>query len=307
MVRLSKPLYLSSPIVGVAAALVLGVGIFFMVKEDVPSSWPYLILGGVGLLYTGGLALVFYYKMWESIQDGYARTSPGKAVGFMFIPFFNLYWIFQAIWGFSKDYNAYVDRYAINTRKLPEGLFLAFSVLPLTAWIPFFGIAASAVQLILFVIIVSLVCDAVNALPPLQGEIIAPPVLEMRASGGEAAPLRRLPARPLSLYCLSGEFAHETIMVPDDGISIGRDPTRVNLVLSASEVSGVHARVQPEPKSAKIWLEDLRSLNGTFYCQQSAGGRGGSGWLPLQGKILLSPGARFRLAVDGPAFEIRES
>src|SRR6202035_3460537 len=124
MVRLSKALYLTSPIVSIVASIVLGIGVFFA-KGDFSSVIPYLVLGCLALLYAGILALVLYYKMWESIQDGHARTSPGKAIGFLFIPFFNLYWIFQLLWGFAQDYNAYVDRHAVNTKKLPEGLFLA--------------------------------------------------------------------------------------------------------------------------------------------------------------------------------------
>jgi hypothetical protein len=38
---------------------------------------------------------VILWKMWSSIQDGNARTTPGKAIGFLFIPFFNIYWIFK--------------------------------------------------------------------------------------------------------------------------------------------------------------------------------------------------------------------
>jgi hypothetical protein len=38
------------------------------------------------------------YRAWKCLQPGgLARTTPGKAIGFLFIPFFNLYWIFQAI------------------------------------------------------------------------------------------------------------------------------------------------------------------------------------------------------------------
>ena len=55
-------------------------------------------------------ALVFFYLMlyrfWDLIQDGEARTTPGKGVGFCFIPFYNLYWNFIAVWGLAKDMNA---------------------------------------------------------------------------------------------------------------------------------------------------------------------------------------------------------
>ena len=58
------------------------------------------IIVGVPILIA---AAVFYfimlYRLWQTVQDGRARTTPGKAIGFLFIPFFNIYWQFVAIWG----------------------------------------------------------------------------------------------------------------------------------------------------------------------------------------------------------------
>ena len=53
------------------------------------------------------------WRMWSAIQDGHARTTPGKAIGFLFIPFFNVYWIFQVWGGFPADYNKYSERYRL--------------------------------------------------------------------------------------------------------------------------------------------------------------------------------------------------
>jgi len=310
MVRLSKALYLTSPIVSIVAFIVVKIGLLFVARSDFAGSAAYLILGILGSLYSEILALVLFYKMWESIQDGHARTSPGKAIGFLFIPFFNFYWIFQVLWGFAKDYNAYLVRHAVSAKKLPEGLFLACVILPLlvcatvplTTWIPFLYIFTAIAYWIVFTVVVAQVCDAVNTLPRLAN-----------AAGAELdrARVGQLPnpqhAHRLSLYCVSGEFANETLVIPTEGVSIGRDPARVNLVLASSAVSGFHARVLPEGRSAQVWLEDMHSLNGTFYHPRGGGGQAESDWIQLQGKILLSPGARFRLAVDGPEFEIRGS
>ena len=309
MVKLSKTFYVSSAIVGFVASIVFSVGAFFIMKSDATESLPYLVIGGIGLVFAGIVAMVFYYKSWESIQDGYARTTPGKAIGFLFIPFFGLYWIFQAVWGFSKDYNSYVDRHALPATKVSEGLFLTLSILPLTGIIPFVGLVTGPVQWIVFAMAVSQACEGINALATNQdGRMDKPPAIEIRAAiRAEEVLGKRLPGRALSLYCIAGEFARETLMLPADGISIGRDPTRVNLVLGSSEISGAHARVLPDPKSGQVWLEDLRSLNGTFYAKNAAERVRDAGWVQLQGKVLLAPGARFRLAVDGPEFEIRES
>jgi hypothetical protein len=111
------------------------------------------------------LFVVVVCKMWAAIQDGHARTDPGRAVGFLFIPFFNIYWAFQALSGFAKDYNSYLERHGLNLRRLPEGIFVAYIILCLGAWIPFLGWLLVAANVVVGTIMIAKVCDAVNALP----------------------------------------------------------------------------------------------------------------------------------------------
>ena len=42
------------------------------------------------------------YQYWKLIPADNALTTPGKAVGFLFIPGFNFYWGFVALWGLGK-------------------------------------------------------------------------------------------------------------------------------------------------------------------------------------------------------------
>lgn len=102
-----------------------------------------------------------------------------------------------------------------------------------------------------------------------------------------------------SLYCVAGEFAHDTITLPADGLYIGRDPSKVNLVLSSPEISGVHAYIRPDGGS-QVSLEDWNSLNGTYYRSDAL-----SEWVKLKGKIMLSRGAHFRLGDKVVEFEVR--
>lgn len=122
-------------------------------------------LASLAMLYSSVIGLIVWYKAWASIQDGNARTTPGKAIGFLFIPLFNLYWMFQAIWGFSKDYNSYVQRHQIGVTSLPEGLFLASCVLPFVGLIPILGVLAGIAEFIVVIMVVLKVIDGVNALP----------------------------------------------------------------------------------------------------------------------------------------------
>jgi len=112
-------------------------------------------------------------------------------------------------------------------------------------------------------------------------------------------------ANAASLYCLSGEYAHDSVQIPETGLYIGRDPSKANLVLSSHEVSSVHAHVQPEPGGSKVWVEDWNSLNGTYYQPEGQGLP--QQWTQIKGKVLLARGARFRLGDDIAVFEIRAS
>jgi hypothetical protein len=133
-----------------------------------------MLMAWLPMMYGAVVVLVLFYKMWAAIQDGHARTTPGKAVGFLFIPLFNLYWAFQAIWGFAKDYNAYLIRHSVNAPKLPEGLFLAYVILVLCAVIPLLGLLLALVNFVILIIMVMKICDAINALPTAPSAAVAP-------------------------------------------------------------------------------------------------------------------------------------
>lgn len=60
------------------------------------------------------LQFVLLYQFWQINQDGFSSTTPGRAVGFMFLPFFNLYWIFRAYCGLANDQNRYITRHFDN-------------------------------------------------------------------------------------------------------------------------------------------------------------------------------------------------
>lgn len=160
--RISKAFFLGTIAVGLGIAAVL------IVLGTINNDIELISLSWIPMLPTMIVMVILFYKMWSAIQDGHARTSAGKAIGFLFIPFFNVYWTFQAIWGFSKDYNKFVTRYSLDTVALPEGLFLAYAILVWTTWIPVIGLLFLIVNYFIGIIMVSKICDGVNNLPLLS-------------------------------------------------------------------------------------------------------------------------------------------
>jgi hypothetical protein len=179
--RVSKALYLGSiigaPVLGIIILIVgvIGLALTPTLEAGLPAFSLAVGLAIALFIYAIVMELVLLYKAWKVIQDGSARTSPGKAIGFLFIPFFNFYWIFQAFWGFAKDYNAYVQRHhaasagGISIPVLSVNLFLAYCILSLVAGllssIPFIGFLFVIAYFVLFVMVIIKLCDAINNLP----------------------------------------------------------------------------------------------------------------------------------------------
>lgn len=146
------------------------------------------------------IELVLFYKMWAAMKDSQPSVSPGRAVGFLFIPFFDIYWALLMLTGFTEDYNSFIIRRSIKAERLSMALFLVYAVLfvsvaifvtiPMLCIFPFTGLisrafagyapaawvlvsiaaAAGLGHFITYILVVSKTCNAVNALSAKQGE-----------------------------------------------------------------------------------------------------------------------------------------
>ncbi len=72
---------------------------------------------------------ILLYRHWRLLQGHGARTTPGKAVGFGFIPFYGFYWWFVAYAGLATDNNRYLDEVGITSARMSRGLAIAACVL----------------------------------------------------------------------------------------------------------------------------------------------------------------------------------
>lgn len=96
----------------------------------------FLIFGGILMamgavlgIYSTVIRFMLYYKMWAAIQDDEARISPGKAIGFLFVPLLNIFWSVYMFVGFAKNYNDFADRHSVATERLSKGMFLQYAIL----------------------------------------------------------------------------------------------------------------------------------------------------------------------------------
>ena len=178
MTRMSKRLYFGVLAASFVLMFLCGVPALFLLNSyqiprdmGIDDDLTNLFVAVLGFLALGPFLLtllvlpfVVIYKMWASIRDGNARMTPGKAIGFLFIPFFNLYWLFQVWGGFPTDYNNYVERHRLNISPLGSGIYTAYPVLIVLSVIPFLNILTALAALFVFLVILAKTSDAVNRL-----------------------------------------------------------------------------------------------------------------------------------------------
>lgn len=143
-------------------ALIIGIIIIASSRHGRAAGGFFIGIGAIAYIAACILFCVLLYQIWrfvinESIRQRLTPSieTPGKAVGFMFIPFYNFYWIFQAFGKLPKDLNA-LARAKGSTTMMSEGLGMAIPILLLLCFIPFIGyIAAVTVAFILYPIFFS--------------------------------------------------------------------------------------------------------------------------------------------------------
>jgi len=125
-------------------SLALAVIFSLMTMADRWNQETWMALSFVACIPMAVFHMLILHRGWQSVQDGAAQTSPGKAVGYSFIPFFNLYWIFVAHVGLMKEFNRLAEARGRQDQKVSEGFSLTYCILVATlcfaAFAPAFGV-----------------------------------------------------------------------------------------------------------------------------------------------------------------------
>lgn len=94
--------------------------------------------------------MLWHYHNWELIDADLRKTTPGRAVGFLFIPFYNLYWIFVSFLWLWEGLNEMGKRYkSKDWLEMQVGVPIAFAVLVILSAVPFAVIGAGVLTVIL--------------------------------------------------------------------------------------------------------------------------------------------------------------
>lgn len=146
----------------VAMSMLTPVSVFFLIDGVHYDVIVPLLLGLMTLIAAAVFCSILHYKCWAAVPQQYRCTTPARAIGFLFIPFYNFYWAF------------------ITWPKLVDGLVSAGFKLPSSArhlaivnavvfvcsmtigLIPGFDLLATIAQLVIFILLYRQLVAAIN-------------------------------------------------------------------------------------------------------------------------------------------------
>lgn len=114
------------------AFLAFAGGVMVGIAQSSGSSMTFGLLPLVfGVLLVGIASVYFFmvlFRSWTLLEGSTAKMTPERAVGFLFIPFFNIYWIFRAIKDLADAMNEFIETNNLPVKKISVKLSLAASV-----------------------------------------------------------------------------------------------------------------------------------------------------------------------------------
>jgi len=153
----------------VAAAFFILAGLCLF-GESAPMFLVLLLVGSMPFMVGFILCLVRMHRAWQVVQPatglgrGLNIPTPGQAIGFLFIPFYNFYWFFVAYAGLMKAANALREDRHVPTAPFSEGAATFYGVCCILCLVPVLNIIAVVAICFLLVRIISDATRIVNTI-----------------------------------------------------------------------------------------------------------------------------------------------
>ena len=75
--------------------------------DPIPENYLWMFLLSPVYILAVVFAMILLFKCWKALPEAHRKTTPGKAVGFLFIPLYNFYWVFVSFPALAKGYYLY--------------------------------------------------------------------------------------------------------------------------------------------------------------------------------------------------------
>ncbi|MDR2755006.1 MAG: hypothetical protein LBC20_04810 [Planctomycetaceae bacterium] len=112
------------------------------------------LLSILPLIIASIFSVLFLYAVWQQVPPDIARTTPSKAVIFLFIPFFNIYWQFIAIYGLGRDLNQALKQAGLR-QQVNETVGLTYCIVSIASCIPAISTLIAIASLIIGLVYMS--------------------------------------------------------------------------------------------------------------------------------------------------------
>jgi hypothetical protein len=116
---------------------------------------PIIFLGFLLLIAANIYALVVVYRCWSAIQDGTTDVTPGAAIARLFLPLYNVYWIFVTYKRLATETQTYLrEKTSGIASPISGGLSVTYCILTLLSFIPGLGVLAALVNMIVVSVLI---------------------------------------------------------------------------------------------------------------------------------------------------------
>ncbi len=172
--------YFSTKLYNLFAAYLIGIilgSVFLYIGYSDPREHVVMIVvSALVILASAVFSMMLLYNLWKFIiselkKHGHKPSieTPGKAVGYLFIPLFNFYWVFMAIGKLPVDLNRIsITRTGKNVMANELGIILCITTL--LSVVPVLGMVLALVNLVLMPVFYILAINGIKNIPYSAGE-----------------------------------------------------------------------------------------------------------------------------------------
>jgi CBS domain containing-hemolysin-like protein len=116
-----------------------------------------------------------HYECWKLLPSGYRKTAPEKAVGFLFIPFYNFYWFFISYPCLASGYYKFGKNNNISEIQEQDELAIAYAILSICntffILIPLIRSVTYIAAFVIFVLFYKRIVSYANLVSNMQSKI----------------------------------------------------------------------------------------------------------------------------------------
>lgn len=111
---------------------------------------------------------ILHYRCWKAIPESFRDITPARAVGFLFIPFYNFYWAFVTWPKLAEGLTAWQRSIGRTNITNVHGLAVTYGILFVLSWtlafIPVIGSLIGNAGIIIFIVLYRKITNTINSI-----------------------------------------------------------------------------------------------------------------------------------------------